>query len=209
MKIIIVDDDKIVESSLKTILEASGAVTVVATGSNGRDAVELYRAHAPDIALLDIQMPEMTGLAAASEILVQDPAAKILFLTTFADNEYIIQALNMGAKGYILKQDFEGILPALRAVMAGQTVFGRDIVSRLTTFVHVGGGEKANYRLLGITEKEEEIIEQVAKGLNNKEIGQVLFLSEGTVRNYISIILEKLGLRDRTQLAIFYHTNKG
>jgi len=203
MKIIIVDDDKIVESSLKTILEASGEISVVATGNNGRQAVELYKAHMPDIALLDIQMPEMTGLSAAAEILEIYPSAKILFLTTFADNEYIIRALNMGAKGYILKQDFEGIAPALKAVNVGQSVFGRDIVTKLST---LAPNEKADYRKLGISEKEEEIIAQVAKGLNNKEIGQELFLSEGTVRNYISTILEKLHLRDRTQLAIFHHT---
>jgi len=203
MNIIIADDDKIVESSLKTILESGGEIRVLATGSNGREAVDLYKKHHPDAALLDIRMPIMTGLAAAAEILSYDPAAKILFLTTFSDNEYIIEALNIGAKGYILKQDFESIAPALKAVKAGQSVFGRDIVSKLSTLVP---GEKANYRRLGINEKEEEIISLVAKGLNNKEIGTTLFLSEGTVRNYISGVLEKLDLRDRTQLAIFYHT---
>jgi len=201
MRIIICDDDKIVEASLKTILEANEGVAVVATGSNGHDAVRLFKEHAPDIALLDIQMPELTGIEAGRQILEHNPSAKVLYLTTFADNEYIIQALNMGAAGYILKQDFEGILPALKAVMAGQTVFGNDVISRMTSFVH---GEKADYRTLGISEKEEEVIAQVAKGLNNKEIAQTLFLSEGTVRNYISAILEKLELRDRTQLAIFH-----
>jgi len=202
MNIIIVDDDKIVESSLKTILEAL-EIKVLGTGSDGRDAVRLYKEHRPDVALMDIRMPVLSGLEAAGEILQYDPGAKILFLTTFSDDEYIIEALNMGAKGYILKQDFESIAPALKAVKAGQSVFGRDVVSKLSSLVP---GERADYRGLGISEKEEEIIALVAQGLNNKEIGQVLFLSEGTVRNYISGVLEKLNLRDRTQLAIFYHT---
>ncbi|MCL2350518.1 MAG: response regulator transcription factor [Defluviitaleaceae bacterium] len=204
MNIIIVDDDKIVESSLKTILEASGEVKVMATGSNGQEAVELYKTHRPDIALMDIRMPIMTGLEAAEEILAHDANAKVLFLTTFADDEYIVKALNMGAKGYILKQDFESIAPALKAVLAGQSVFGRDIVSKLTSKAK---SAREDYRTMGITEKEEEVIELVAKGLNNKEIGGSLFLSEGTVRNYISTILEKLDLRDRTQLAIFHLAN--
>jgi DNA-binding NarL/FixJ family response regulator len=197
-----VDDDKIVESSLKTILE-SLSIKVLGTGSNGKDAVALYKAHRPDIVLMDIRMPKMTGLEAAGEILKYDTDAKILFLTTFPDDEYIVKALNIGAKGYILKQDFESIAPALRAVKAGQSVFGRDIVLKLSSLVP---GEKADYRSLGISEKEEAIIALVARGLNNKEIGQALFLSEGTVRNYISGVLEKLQLRDRTQLAIFHCT---
>lgn len=202
MKIIIADDDQIVKLSLKTILESLD-IEVLGTGSNGREAVELYKAHHPDVALLDIRMPIMTGLEAAGEILKYDPSAKILFLTTFSDDEYIIEALNVGAKGYILKQDFESISPALTAVEAGQSVFGRDIVSKLSSLVP---GEKTDYRKLGINEKEEEVIALVARGLNNKEIGQAMFLSEGTVRNYISGVLEKLQLRDRTQLAIFHHT---
>ena len=202
MKVIIVDDDQIVKSSLKTILE-SLEVEVLGTGGNGREAVELYKEYHPDAALLDIRMPVMTGLEAAGEILKYDPSAKILFLTTFSDDEYIIEALNIGAKGYILKQDFESISPALTAVKAGQSVFGRDVVSKLSSLVP---GEKADYRKLGISEKEEEVIALVAKGLNNKEIGQAMFLSEGTIRNYISGVLEKLQLRDRTQLAIFHHT---
>ncbi|MCL2409871.1 MAG: response regulator transcription factor [Oscillospiraceae bacterium] len=203
MKIIIADDDQIVKLSLKTILE-SLEIEVLGTGGNGREAVELYKEHHPDVALLDIRMPVMTGLEAAGEILKYDSSAKILFLTTFSDDEYIIEALNMGVKGYILKQDFESISPALTAVKAGQSVFGRDVVSKLSSLVP---GEKTDYRKLGISEKEEEVIALVAKGLNNKEIGQAMFLSEGTVRNYISGVLEKLQLRDRTQLAIFHHTH--
>ena len=205
MNIIIVDDDAIVSASLTTILEAGGEVNVVGIGNNGRDAVELYFKHRPDIALFDIQMPEMTGLDAAKDIISRHRDAKILFLTTFSDDDYIVKALSIGAKGYILKQDFESIAPALKAVMSGQSVFGRDIVSKLPALLQTGS--TFSYHKYGISEKEEEVIGLVAQGLNNKEIAEKLYLSVGTVRNYLSLILEKLELRDRTQLAIFYYKN--
>ena len=206
MRIIIVDDDAIVSSSLKTILESEREIEVVGIGGDGNDAIRLYKEHKPDVALLDIQMPGKNGLEAAKEILELDNQGKVLFLTTFSDNDYIIQALNLGAKGYILKQDFTSIASALKAVLSGQSVFGTDIVSKLPDLVKTSS--KFSYSDLDINEKEEEIISLVAQGLNNKEIGEELFLSEGTVRNYLSNILDKLDLRDRTQLAIFYYKNK-
>ena len=121
MKTIIVDDDSLVAISLKTILEADKKIEVVATGSDGKEAVALYEEYQPEVLLMDIQMKEMSGLEAAEIILKKYPEAKILFLTTFSDDEYIVKALNIGAKGYILKQDFEGIVPALLAVERGQS----------------------------------------------------------------------------------------
>lgn len=204
MNIVVVDDDKIVAMSLKTILEAAGDITVSALGSSGSEAVELYRSHKPDVLLMDIRMEGMTGLEAGDIILREDSSAKILYLTTFSDDEYIVRALNIGAKGYILKQDFEGIAPALHAVMNGQSVFGDGIVCRIPELIQTQkkGFDRDKYN---ISEKEMDIIRLVAQGLSNKEIASELFLSEGTVRNYLSLILEKLELRDRTQLAIFFY----
>lgn len=206
MRVMVVDDDKLVVLSLKTILEADPAIEVCATGYDGTDAVNLYQADKPDILLMDIRMEGMNGLDAADQILSYDKDAKILFLTTFSDDEYIVRALNIGAKGYILKQDFEGIVPALKAVFGGQSVFGGDIVSKIPVLMQ--SKEDFDYSHYDITEKEQSMIELVAEGLSNKEIAEQLFLSEGTVRNYISLILEKLGLRDRTQLAVFYYKNQ-
>lgn len=206
MRVMIVDDDKLVVLSLKTILEADTSIEVCATGYDGRDAIELYRTAKPDILLMDIRMEGMSGLDAAEEILTQEKEAKILFLTTFSDDEYIVKALNIGAKGYILKQDFEGIVPALKAVYGGQSVFGGDIVSKIPVLMQTR--EEFDYSHYDITEKEQSMIELVAEGFSNKEIAEKLFLSEGTVRNYISTVLEKLGLRDRTQLAVFYYKNQ-
>lgn len=204
MNIAVIDDDKLVAISLKTILESTGHITVTDMGSSGSDAVEICRRNMPDVLLMDIRMEGMNGIEAGEVILREDPQAKILYLTTFSDDEYIVKALSMGAKGYILKQDFEGIAPAIEAVMRGQSVFGDKIIDRIPELI----SKKPEYDFTahGISEKEREIMEYVAKGFSNKEISQELFLSEGTVRNYISTLLDKLELRDRTQLAVYYYT---
>lgn len=203
MNVIIIDDDKFVTSALKAILEASGDVTVPATGTDGSEAIELYGKYNPDILLTDIQMKEVSGLEATEAILKKYPDARILLLTTFLDDEYIIQALRLGAKGYLLKQDYESILPALEAVYSGQSVFGTEIISKIPGLI--SSSSKSNYASYDINEREINIIELIADGLSNKEIAAKLFLSEGTVRNYLSQILEKLGLHNRTQLAVFYY----
>jgi DNA-binding NarL/FixJ family response regulator len=184
-------------------VESSG-ITVEAVGYSGEDAIALYETYRSDILLMDIRMKEMSGLEAGDEILKRYPAARILFLTTFNDDEYIVKVLGMGAKGYILKQDFETIIPAINAVAKGQSIFGDEIVSRIPEMLSKGKKDKPQFDL---SEREEEIMTLVAEGLSNKEIANRLYLSEGTVRNYISVILEKLFLRDRTQLAIFYYKN--
>ena len=203
MKIIVIDDDKLVALSLKTILENTNKITVSAIGENGHDALELYESHRPDVVLMDIRMEKMSGLEAGEIILKKYPDAKILYLTTFSDDEYIVKALNMGAKGYILKQDFESIPAALETVLNGQSVFGSKIMDKLPNLINAK--EKFDFEKYGINSKEKDIMELVAAGFSNKEISGKLFLSEGTVRNYISALLEKLCLRDRTQLAIFYY----
>lgn len=206
MNILLVDDDPFVALSLKTILEAQPDLTVVATGSNGHDAINLYEQHTPDVLLMDIRMEQMNGLEAAGAILGKHPDAKILLLTTFSDDEYILKAIQLGAKGYIIKQAFESIAPALYAVQNGQTVFGEEIMDKIPTLM--SSSSNLDPAKFDLTDKEFSIIELVADGLNNKEIATKLFLSEGTVRNYISNILLKLDLRDRTQLACFYYKNR-
>lgn len=202
--LIIVDDDNLVCQALNLIVNASDNINVIATGNNGYDAVNLYRTHKPDVILMDIRMGDFTGLDAADEILKNDKDAKILFLTTFADEEYIASALRLGAKGYLLKQNFDSIVPSIIAVMNGQRVFGDEIISKLPDIYSTSIPNFSNY---GLTERETEVVTKIAEGLSNKEISDILFLSEGTIRNYISVILEKLNLRDRTQIAIFYYKN--
>ncbi|SHK59588.1 response regulator transcription factor [Hespellia stercorisuis] len=203
MNIVIVDDDCLVAGALKTILEASEEIKVAATGSDGSEAISLYREHRPDVLLMDIRMKQLSGLDAAAAILSEFPDAKILLLTTFSDDEYIVKALKIGAKGYILKQDYASIIPSLKSVCTGQTVFGNEISSKIPGLLQTSS--EFDYGEQDISDRELEIIRLIADGLSNKEIAGKLFLSEGTVRNYLSSILDKLQLRDRTQVAVFYY----
>lgn len=212
MRIAIVDDDPIGCQSLETILTATGTAEVLWTANDGDAAVRRYfetPASRPDVLLIDIQMPGTSGLDAARDILATDPAARILFLTTFTDQSYIAQAMGLGAKGYLIKQDVAAVGPALQAVMAGQVVLGAEVLGKLTERTpdpadSDDSGDTADSieGLLG--EREREITALVAEGLDNRDIAARLFLSEGTVRNRISAILDKLGLTNRTQLAILW-----
>lgn len=206
MRVVLIDDDQLVCMSLKIILEADASIEVVAVGNDGSEALSLYKEHMPDVLLMDIRMQNMTGTQALEKLLKEFPDAKVLFLTTFLDDEYIVKALELGAKGYIIKQNFEHIVPALKAVQSGQNVYGDEIISKIPNLMK--SSDTFDYTAYDISEKEYEIITLIAEGLSNKEIASNLYLSEGTVRNYLSTILEKLNLRDRTQLAIFYYQHK-
>ena len=199
MRLIIIDDDPLVCSSLQTILQAQGH-TVAACIHDGAFAAETYHRLLPDVVLMDIRMKETNGVEASRLILKQHPDARILFLTTFSDEEYIIQALTIGVKGYILKQNFEGIPAALEAIAQGQNVFNTEIVRKIPQLL-----THRETLPVELSERELSILTLVAKGMNNKEIAAQLYLSEGTVRNYLSSLLSRLQLRDRTQLAIYYY----
>ena len=200
MNIIIVDDDYLVVNSLKTIVESTG-INVVGLGYSGAEAIELFQKYKPDLVLMDIRMKDMTGIEATESIMKKDPKAKILLITTFQDDEYIREALSLGCKGYILKQNIDSIIPSINAVYSGNMVFDSQIVSSIKKY-----REKEIEGELSL--REMDILKLVADGLNNKEIASSLYLSEGTIRNYISTMLEKLQLRDRTQLAIYYYKSK-
>ena len=208
MKLILIDDDQLVVSALKMILEALPDLEVAATANDGSEALRLYKEHRPDVLLMDIRMEKTDGLEAAAQVLSQFPDTRILLLTTFSDDEYIIKALRLGAKGYLLKQDYQNIAPAVRAVFSGQTVFGDEITSRIPELM-TQAPSGFDYEAHGISERELEVIRLTAEGFSNREIASRLYLSEGTVRNYLSSILDKLELRDRTQLAVFYLRKQG
>lgn len=199
MRIVIVDDDPLVVSALSTIVGNSN-YDVTATGTSGFDAIELYKKHQPDLLMTDIRMREKSGLEASKDILTDFPEAKILLITTFKDDEYIHEALNIGCKGYLLKDNLAGIIPAIEAVLSGNMVFDSNIVKSMSA-------TSSHKDLSELSTRERDIIELVAEGQNNKEIAEHLYLSEGTVRNYISQMLTKLDLRDRTQLAVYYYKN--
>ena len=222
IRVVIVDDDEFVRSSLATILSAQSDIEVCATGSDGTEAARLFEELSPDVLLMDIQMPGVDGLAAARGILAESPGARVVFLTTFSDDEYIVEALRMGVRGYLIKQEVANIAPAVRSVMAGQSVLGGEVVGRVDTLMRGDGAkgdssvaekeaapgvptrrESANAQ--GLSDREFEIIELIAQGFDNKTIASQLFISEGTVRNHVSAVLQKLELRNRTQLAVYYY----
>ena len=198
MKILMVDDDLLVLNALSTILGKSGFEIVLAT-TDSKKAVETYKESEIDVVILDIRMKEVNGVDVAIEILEYDKDAKIMLLTTFNDRDDIIRALNKGVLGVILKDNVASLIPAIESVSLGNKILDNEL-----NLKNLFNTTKKDSNLL--TQKEIEILEQIAKGLSNKEISEKLFLSEGTVRNYISGILEKLELRDRTQLAIYYYT---
>lgn len=203
IRVVVVDDDPFVGESLKTILGAQPDIDVVATGTSGNQAVSLYGELGPDVLLMDIQMADGDGLSAAERILASHPGARVVFLTTFADDEYIVRALRMGARGYLVKQNVADIAPAIRSVAAGQSVLGDEVVGHIAH--DVKAGLPPVFSRAGLTERELEVVELVAQGLDNREIADAACMGEGTVRNHISSILAKLGLKNRTQIAVLYY----
>lgn len=198
IKVLIVDNDPMVTGSLALIIEKSGH-KVAGIGNNGQEGVDLYKINKPDVVLMDIQMENKNGIEAVKEIMAFNSSAKILILTTFKDEEYIADALKSGAKGYILKQNVDSLIPSLEAVFAGNSVFDSEITVKIS---NNGLGEFNDDKL---NDREVLITGLIAEGLNNKEIADKLYLSEGTLRNYISEILNKLQLRNRTEIAIYYY----
>ena len=207
MRLLIVDDDPLAALSLQTILSAKG-FDVIATGHSGEEAIDLYEEAQPDLLLMDIRMDGINGLEAARRILSRHSDAKILFLTTFSDDGYIKEAISLGAMGYILKQNYENLPETLRLAASGQVIYGEGVAQKLPGLLAEQmrqGKQSAQADLL--TRREAEIMALVADGKSNKEIAALLYLSEGRVRNAVSDILLKLSLRDRTQLAVYYHTH--
>lgn len=203
LKVLIIDDDKLITHALKTIIETENDMEVVALGFSAEDAILLYDEHRSDILLLDIRMKDKTGIDAFKDIIKKYPDANIVLLTTFLDDEYIKDSILHGAKGYLLKSEFENIVPAIRSVHAGQSVFESEVASKIPNILNARPKYDPD-----LSEKDLEILKYISEGLNNKEIASAMYLSEGTIRNYISIILEKLDLRDRTQLAVYYIKGK-
>lgn len=196
MRVIVVDDDKIVVKSLETILTAMD-FEVVGHAYDGKEALELFNRVHPDVVLMDIRMENYDGIWATENIIKSDKNAKVLLLTTFSEETYIKEGVKKGAKGYILKDNFDELKSAIETVYSGNMVFDPDVYKIAIDIKKSDAPE-------GLTKREIEILDLIADGKNNKEIGEALFLSEGTVRNHVSNILLKTDSRDRTELAVKY-----
>lgn len=209
MKIAIVDDQKLWLSGLKMILSASPHLEVIWTAENGEMAVFMVGEQRPDVLLMDIRMPVMDGVAATKAILKAHPEVKILVLTTFDDDAYIYEMLKYGAAGYLLKEsEPEAIMRAIETVYMGGLVMDPAIASKVISHMAPIMPEKKDWAEV-LSVREKEIAEAISNGLNNKEIAEKLFVSEGTIKNHLTSILEKLELRDRTQLAIWVIKHRG
>ena len=205
MKVIIVDDQEIMVQGLSMLLSKDDEIDVVGTGSNGEDALTLCATYSVDVALLDMRMPVMDGVTATKKIKEKFPKTKVLILTTFNDDDFIFGSLQNGASGYMLKDASpEEIISAIKTVYQGGTLINPQIATKVVERLSQKGMAVASSPLAeDLTPRELEICHLLGEGLNNREIGATLFISEGTVKNNITRILDKLELRDRTQLALF------
>lgn len=224
IKVIIADDSNFVRDGMKIILDVDDDFEVIGTASNGREAIELAEKQKPDVFLMDIQMPEMDGID-ATKYIVEHDLGKVLILTTFDDDDLVKRALKNGAKGYLIKNHTpEHLKQMIKSVYNGTGVMDENILDALTKLTV--SGEKATdandqadssklvrnladgFDASDYTDRELDIIKAVAEGLSNKQIAEKLYISEGTVKNYITNILSKEDLSHRTALAVYYLTGK-
>ncbi|MFB2838238.1 response regulator [Floridanema evergladense] len=204
IKLLLVDDQPLLRRGMKALLKTDDELQVVGEAENGQEAIAQVEALNPHVVLMDIRMPIMDGVAATRTIYQQFPETKVLILTTFDDREYVIEALRYGASGYLLKDTpFEELTQAIRLVNKGYTQLSPGLTSKLIT---PEPSPTLPSNLVDLTPREKEILHWIAKGASNREIAEALYISEKTVRNHVTNILSRLGLRDRTQAAIYVHS---
>lgn len=211
IKILIADDQELIRESLKIILSTNNEFEVIDTVGSGKEVVESIRRHILDIILMDVRMPDMDSVQCTKFVKEVYPEIKVIVLTTFDDDEYIFSALKYGASGYLLKGvSLDELTSAIKTVLQGGAIFNPNVASKVTKiFSEMAKNNIVAERihdedLPNLSDTEWKIIQQVSQGLSNKEIAEILKFTEGTIRNYLSVILDKLQLRDRTQLAIWY-----
>ena len=209
IKVLIADDQELIRQSLRIVLDTKEDIQVTDVAADGQEVIRCIRKEMPDVVLMDIRMPKMDGVQCTKIIKENHPEVKIIILTTIDDDEYVYNALKFGASGYLLKGvSMDELAEAIRTVYSGRAMINPDIATKVVKLFSQMA--KADYTIQvdeqqekELTKTEWKIIEQVEYGASNKEVAGNLNLSEGTVRNYLSAILNKLGLRDRTQLAIW------
>jgi DNA-binding NarL/FixJ family response regulator len=211
IRVLIVDDEALVRAGLQMILESADDVTVVGEADDGADAVEAVRRCRPDVVLMDVRMPRLDGLAATTAVRALDEAPAVVILTTFDLDDFVFRALQAGAAGFLLKDTPPlELIHAVRVVAAGESMLSPSVTRRL--IAHFAAAEPrsarqqaARARLDALTEREVEVLAAVGRGQSNAEIGTVLFMSEATVKAYVSRLLTKLDVNNRVQLAIVAH----
>ncbi|WP_109525834.1 MULTISPECIES: response regulator [Nocardia] len=199
LRVLIADDERLVREGIAALLALQPGIEVVATAENGATAIELTRELAPDVVLMDIRMPGIDGVEAAA---VLREETTVLMLTTFDDEEYLVRALHAGASGYLLKDlPAPELARAIHLAHAGVDQYSATVAARLAALVRL----RTTAPPIELTDRETDVLRLVAAGAANREIARSLYLSEGTVKNHVSSILNRLGVRDRTQAAIYAH----
>ncbi|WP_066367732.1 response regulator [Herbidospora mongoliensis] len=202
VRVLVVDDQGLIREAIASLLGVQPGITVVGTAADGHEAVEQAVAMRPDIVLMDVRMPRMDGVRAVAALRDRAPEIRVVMLTTFDDEEYVLQALRAGATGYLLKDlPARELAAAVRLAHAGVTQLDPAVTARLVA----AGGARAPEARVPLTARELDVLRLLAGGASNREIADRLYLSEGTVKNHISRILQRLGLRDRTQAAVYAH----
>jgi len=209
LTVVVADDQRMVRQGLRVILESEPDITVLAEAGDGREAVDLVRAHSPAVALLDIRMPVLDGLEAARQVLGLGLGTKVLILTTFDADEYVYEALRAGVSGFLLKDaPAEQLIVAVRSVAAGDALIDPVITRRLITKFTLaarpagGGPGQVPAALSALTARELDVLRLVARGMSNVEIARELVVEENTVKTHVSRMLMKLNLRDRVQAVV-------
>jgi DNA-binding NarL/FixJ family response regulator len=206
IRVLVVDDQSMVRAGFRMLLSREVDIEVVAEAENGLEAVDKAARFHPNVILMDIRMPELDGLEATRRILADDPDARVLVLTTFDLDEYIYEALQAGASGFVLKDDPpEQLLAAIRTVAAGDALLSPAVTKRvIREFTRLPRPEQPK-ELVELTDREREVLALIAEGHSNAEIGETLFISETTVKTHVTHVLQKLGLRDRVQAVVLAH----
>lgn len=206
IRILLVDDQHIIRQGLRSMLESNDDMEVIGEAENGQKALLEIAKLQPDLVLMDIRMPVMDGVAATQAIAKQYPETKVLVLTTFDDDDYVQRAMRLGAKGYLLKDtEPDELALAIRSVYKGHTQLGPGLLEKALMPVAATSTIQPPPGLAQLTARELEVLRLIANGANNREIAEALFLSESTVKNYVTNILSRLNLRDRTQAALLAH----
>ena len=206
LNVLLVDDQRLMRDGLRTLLELEPDMTVAGEAADGEEALARFRETRPDVVLMDVRMPGMDGVEATRRLRAMDPAAKVIILTTFDDDEYVFEGLRAGAVGYLLKAlSGEELADAIRTVAAGGALIDPAVTRKVVSeFARLAPPARSIDAGLAepLSEREKEVLGLVARGLSNREIADTLFLAEGTVKNYVTTILQKIGVRDRTQAAL-------